>query len=547
MAVTPKDLSTEVSTAIQNLWSQVRTSVLARLDVLDRALEALAAGALDLPLRRSAEREAHRLAGLVGTFGFHRGSELASRLEHELMAGPAQAAAQKLAEMVAELRRELEAPPPPDDRTLVAERDGDGEPAGGLALLTVAADPDLAERLSVESRIWGMSSSWAASAEDARQLLTRMVPDVVILDMDLDGPGGDARGLLAELTGGARRFPVLVTASSDRFDDRLRVARVGARAYLNKSLPVSQIVDAIVQLQAGPGRRGSVVLAVDDDPEMLLVLDRILEPQGIKTLTLSNPRNFWSLLEEHSPDLVILDIDMPDVSGVDLCRMIRNDPRWASLPVLFLTRHGDAKTAREVFAAGADDYVVKPMVGLELVTKIDNRLRRAALQLALAESDALTGAVSRRRSVELLTRLMRLSGRFGHPLCMAMIDLDHFNEVNIQFGKAAADAVLRRLGHMLLRHFRGEDVVARWGGEEFLVGMYGITKEVAVSRLGDLAKAFAGEEFTSSKGKPFGVTFSAGVAEYPRDALDLQALLRAAEQATQQAKAEGRDRILGAA
>jgi diguanylate cyclase (GGDEF)-like protein len=544
--VSPKDLATDASSAIQSLWLEVRDSVLARVDVLDRALDSLEAGSLDIGLRRSAEREAHRLAGLVGTFGFPVGSELAAQLEHELMAGPAQESAPRLAEMARDLRRELEASPLTAEQMVVAEGDGDGEQTEGLSLLIVDGDPDLAERLSVEARIWGMNPAWAASAEEARKLLTRVVPDVIMLDLDLEGTADGAGGLLAQLTGRGRRFPVLVTTASDRFEDRLEVARLGARGYLHKSLPVSQMLDAVVQLQAGPGRRGATVLAVDDDPEMLLVLDRILETHGITTLTLSDPLRFWSLLEENSPDLVILDIDMPDLSGVDLCRTVRNDPRWAALPVLFLTRYGDPKTIREVFAAGADDYVVKPVVGLDLMTKIENRLQRAARQQALADSDALTGAVSRRRSIELLARLVRLSGRFSHPLCLAMIDLDLFKEVNDQFGKAAGDAVLRRLSHMLLLHFRGEDVVARWGGEEFLVGMYGITREVAVTRLEQLTERFAGEEFTSPKGKPFGASFSAGVAEYSRDALDLPALLRAADQAMRRAKAEGRDRILPA-
>lgn len=542
MVVSPKDLAT-VSSAIQSLWLEVRDSVLARVDVLDRALESLEAGALDIGLRRSAEREAHRLAGLVGTFGFHQGSELAAKLEHELMGGPDPASARRLAEMVVDLRRHLEASPSPAEPAEVTEGER-SEEQSDLSLLIVDDDVTLVERLSVEARTWGMRPVWAATADEARQLLTRVVPDVVLLGLDLEGAPEDARRLLTELTSGARRVPVLVTTESDEFADRLEVARLGARGYLHKSLPVSQMLDAVVQLKAGPGRRGAVVLAVDDDPEMLLVLDRILEPHGIKALTVSDPLRFWSFLEETSPDLVILDIDMPGISGVELCRTVRNDPRWAALPILFLTRHGDPKTAREVFAAGADDYVVKPVVGLDLVTKIENRLRRVWLHRALADSDPLTGAVSKRRSVELLARLLRLAGRFGQSLCLAMIDLDHFKDANDRFGHASGDAVLRRLSHMLLRHFRGEDVVTRWGGEEFLVGMYGITKDVAVTRLEQLSERFAAEEFRSAKGDPFRITFSAGVAEYPRDVLDLPALFRAAGQAMHRAKAEGRDRIV---
>jgi HPt (histidine-containing phosphotransfer) domain-containing protein len=170
------------------------------VDVLDRALESLEAGSLDIGLRRSAEREAHKLAGLVGTFGFHRGSELAAKLEHELMAGPDPASAQRLAEMAGDLRRQLETSPLTAEQVVAADGDESGEQTEGLSLLIVDDDLGLAERLSVEARIWGMRPAWATSAEEARQLLKRVVPDVVLLGLDLESAGDDARRLLAELT-----------------------------------------------------------------------------------------------------------------------------------------------------------------------------------------------------------------------------------------------------------------------------------------------------------------------------------------------------------
>src|SRR5207253_7227841 len=133
------------------------------------------------------------------------------------------------------------------------------------------------------------------------------------------------------------------------------------------------------------------VLVVDDDPVMLGALERVLAGRGYRTTTLSDPLRFWDVLEESPPDLVLLDVDMPGLTGIDLCRALRTDLRWAGVPVLFLTAYSDADTVQSVFAAGADDYVTKPVIGPELVTRVANRLERTQLHRRLAETDVLTG------------------------------------------------------------------------------------------------------------------------------------------------------------
>jgi len=214
------------------------------------------------------------------------------------------------------------------------------------------------------------------------------------------------------------------------------------------------------------------------------------------------------------------------------------------MPVLFLTAYTDRDVVRRVFAAGADDYVSKPIVGPELVTRIANRLERTQLYRSVAETDTLTGVANRRKAGQVLGQFLRLAERHGQPLSLAILDLDYFKQVNDNYGHAAGDAVLCRLGQLLLRSFRGEDVVARWGGEEFMVGMYGMTKRDGVQRLAEVLDALRREAFTLSDGGTFRVSFSAGVAEYPTDGHDVQALYRAADGALYQAKEAGRNRVL---
>ena len=233
---------------------------------------------------------------------------------------------------------------------------------------------------------------------------------------------------------------------------------------------------------------------------------------------------------------------IPPLSGIELCQVIRSDLRWNRVPVLFLSAYADIDTVQRSFAAGADDFLSKPVVPLDLLTHIKTRLEQRKLWQA-TELDELTGVSLRRKALLDLTRLMRLAQRQSQPLSLALIDLDHFKQVNDRYGHSAGDQVLRYVGQLLHQLVRQEDVVGRWGGEEFIVGMYGIHKEVGVRRLEEVLGRLRQFVFQDQSDEPFQVTFSAGVSQLPEDGSDLQRLYCVADQALYRAKAAGRKQI----
>lgn len=162
----------------------------------------------------------------------------------------------------------------------------------------------------------------------------------------------------------------------------------------------------------------------------------------------------------------------------------------------------------------------------------------------LAETDVLSGIANRRKSSQELTRLLHLAKRQGQPLCFVILDLDHFKQVNDQHGHDAGDKVLRRFGALLQQTFRSADVVARWGGEEFVVGLYGATRHQSWVRVIQLLHTMHQQEFTGASGEKFRVTFSGGIAEYPENGTSLQALYQSADAALYRGKAEGRNRVV---
>jgi diguanylate cyclase (GGDEF)-like protein len=412
----------------------------------------------------------------------------------------------------------------------------------GPTLLIVDEDRDTADRLAMEASARGMRTVVAHGAPDALAAMSRARPDAALLDISVAG----GMELLRALSDRFPPVPAVVFTRSDAFTDRVEVARLGGRGFLRKPLAPARAIDALEPLLRPDARGQAAVLAVDDDPTVLEAVRFVLEPHGIRVDTLDQTERFWEALEASAPDVVLLDVDMPAVNGLELCRVLRNDPRWKSVPIIFLTSRTDPTTVQEVFAAGADDFVGKPFVGPELGARIQNRLERVRMQRALAETDALTGVLNRRGSEEVLERFLRLAAGQGDPLAVGIVDLDCFKGVNDRCGHAVGDEVLARVARVLQKRFRSQDVVARWGGEEFVVGMYGMDRSDGVQRLAEALEVLREEQFTGPDGETFSVTFSAGVSEFAADGRDLQSLYRAADGAMYAAKAAGRDRVLPA-
>jgi diguanylate cyclase (GGDEF)-like protein len=297
------------------------------------------------------------------------------------------------------------------------------------------------------------------------------------------------------------------------------------------------------------------VMVVEDGRTTRMMLKSAVERLGHECLTAADGTEAWELFLAEGADVIISDWLMPGIEGPELCRMVRANPGPYTYFVL-LTAFGDRNHALEGMQAGADDYLAKTLdvddlnlrlIAAERVSGLHKKLAEQDATLrTLAEVDQLTQLANRHKSTELLTHFLSLAKRQHMPLSLVVVDVDHFKQVNDRFGHATGDEVLRRLSAILRESFRDEDVVARWGGEEFVIGMYATGMGDTVTRMYRVLDAVRREVFVGPEGLKFQVTFSAGVAEYPRNGSDLQALYRAADEALYSAKDAGRARVFSA-
>ncbi|GAA2106896.1 hypothetical protein GCM10009841_26490 [Microlunatus panaciterrae] len=533
--------------ALEAIAERALQTNLARVTELEDAVMATLEGRLDAEQRQSAKRAAHQLAGSAGTFGYPRSSELSERLERFFERGalvdPAEllAATSWLEALQVDLSRPLASREASDDPTGRSANDSTAENqqvAGHLLL----AHPDrqLAPKLIHAARARGLVGHWAPDLERAITLQQRHRPNIVLLDPEL--PPGEGLELLTGLTGEGER-PDTFILTTDEDVDRVAAIRAGVTGFLSATLPPDRLLTAALDTVARRQPQPARVLAVDDDPLLLEAIQELFAGTLTEITAVTDPLQVWEALRQTDPDLLLLDVDMPGATGLELCRMVRADPTWAALPVLILTGSIGPTQVRSVFEAGADDYVAKPFVGPELVSRVNNRLERVRLLRGLAENDQLTGLVNRHRLEVQFARLQALAAGEQQPLSIGLLDVDGLKRLNREHGHTFGDSVLQSLSDVLANAFSGDDVVGRWAGQELVVAMYGMHRDDGVARVAALRNEFQRRRFELN-GQQVSVTFSAAVAELGPDGKDLHQLFRAATGTVAVAKRAGGDRVV---
>lgn len=371
----PETGRNDPAATIRAIWNSNREEVMSRVVVLEDAVAAMIEGRLPVDDRRAAERDAHKLAGTAGTFGFRRASEAARELEG-ILAGTHSIPLDRTlvaADRIVALRGDLSRDPAPD-----AEPDIGGSPGGA----TPQGSPDRPSvAIAVTTRRLRKQLATAATdrgllplAAGARGVLPGGPPPVAAL-IEV-GAGSSRLDLIARLAALDPPVPSLALIPPDTPWDRVTAACAGARGFLSAEASPEEILTAVQGMLDPPPVPESTVLVLDE-PASLSPLRAALLEAGLGVVALADPDRFWEVLAESRPDLVILGTGLPGVGGAELCRVLRLDACWAALPVLLLSARNDEGTVAALFDAGADDVVAVPFAGTALAARVRNRMERA--------------------------------------------------------------------------------------------------------------------------------------------------------------------------
>jgi diguanylate cyclase (GGDEF)-like protein len=297
------------------------------------------------------------------------------------------------------------------------------------------------------------------------------------------------------------------------------------------------------QHEQDPRVRQGTILVVDDDPMCAKLLTALFETDHDVHVAL-NGAEALALVEEITPDIILLDVMMPVKNGYEVCRELKQRAATAEIPVIFITARNDFEAELVGLEAGAVDYIGKPINPAVVMRRVRThlQLKRARDSLGvLANTDPLTGVGNRRMGLDRIDAMLAQHRRTGEAVAVLLIDLDRFKAVNDKLGHKTGDEVLSEVARRFGDCLRDTDVLARLGGDEFLIGLSGLD---APEKAAVVAQRVIGclDEGLLPARSDFSLTPSIGIAIAPADAPDLTTLLKFADQAMYTAKEEGRAR-----
>lgn len=285
----------------------------------------------------------------------------------------------------------------------------------------------------------------------------------------------------------------------------------------------------------------ALVLIIDDSPTNLQVLAACIKDDHRVKVATSGELCLQIAQAKPQPDLILLDVEMPGMSGYEVCKHLKASPKTADIPIIFVTGLQGDKDEEKGLALGAVDYITKPIrpaiVIARVKTHVTLKLQRDKLN-KMAFFDQLTGLYNRHFLIDMATKKVARALRHQYDLWVLMIDIDHFKQVNDTYGHPMGDAILKQVAEVLALENRSEDIAARFGGEEFVVIFDPCNRENALLKAERLLN-----KINHLNPHNITVTVSIGMAKLLDEDANFECLLKRADEALYRAKENGRNRI----
>ena len=485
---------------------------------------------------------AHNLAGSGGTFGFPQLSDQAKLLEKTLddlktenNERPEQSKIAKIEDILISLQevelatiRESPTLPTPLNKSNV--------------IYILDADKDSTFGMSRQLMYYGCTVKVINEISKLEKNLRNAVPLLILIDADFAEIMLDKHSVIQTLRKTwLLTCPIIYISNRDDFETRMQAIKATASAYFTKPMDVSLLIERIHILTNAGIVEPYRILIVEDDVELANYYAIVLERAGMKVFIENKAELALSKILQLNPELVVMDLYMPNYNGIDLVKIIREHQSLFTLPIVLLTAEKDINLqflAREV---GVDDFLQKPITEIHLFDSVLNRVQRSRYMNMSMTKDSLTGLFVHKKITEFLDAHLDICTRYKHNLAYIILDIDNFKHINDTYGHLAGDNVLVTLANLLKTGVRVTDFVGRYGGEEFVIISPEADETAALNTIDRLRSEF--EKITHyAEDKTFNVTFSAGIACFPQYA-DLDVIMAIADKALYQSKNNGRNQI----
>lgn len=405
-------------------------------------------------------------------------------------------------------------------------------------------DAQLANRLAEQLTSFGFAVSTFYRFADLVDAQQEQLPSFLIADVNL-GDEGDFYQLCKQSNFAFPGSELVVVSSFDDFDNRIQAVRHKALTFIQKPVDANKLANLLRERAATSSAPKERVLLVDDDEELAQFYKLSLESAHMVVKTLSNPENVLECIQEFQPELILIDLYMPEYDGMEVAALIRQYDALASIPIVYLSSEHNTNTQALALAKGGDDFLTKPIDEHALQVSVKARVHRARQLHKMIHRDSLTGLLKHSTIKEAVEQERLRAQRTQSPLTIAMLDIDFFKKVNDNYGHSVGDTVIASLATLLTQRLRQTDAIGRYGGEEFLVVLPNCDSTNAERVLNDIRTRFSAITFVSGK-ENFHCTLSAGYTVIePKEMREIrsEAAIETADSALYQAKHNGRNRV----
>ncbi|MDX2107729.1 MAG: response regulator [Candidatus Melainabacteria bacterium] len=306
------------------------------------------------------------------------------------------------------------------------------------------------------------------------------------------------------------RLPLaFITPRGEKMSEEAKIL-CGASVTIESPVLGTVLQDAVFQLLSIGFENQPRILVVDDDEVLTRFVSSLLQTERMFTQSANNPITVPDLVAEFNPDLILMDVMMPVMTGYEVCRMIRENPEWVDIPILFVTSQTSTDARAAAFAAGATDFLTKPILAEELITRVSTHIKTSARRQKTHGVEPVSGLLSMEAFMHQYTSMFQANK--NRPVTVASVGLDNFDELSLTQGMEAAKRAALQLARLISLGLRAEDLICRYSDQGCIIAFAGVEAETVSGTLQMVHEGFSQIGFGGPDGE-FKTSFSAGVAQ----------------------------------